>query len=135
MGWSHSRSDPTAGTPSRVPSQPGAKPPLLIGLAWVVALGFIRVTTNRQILVNPLSAKTACAHVQAWLAQPYVSIVHPGDRHAGILFGLFDRLGTAGNLTTDAHLAALAIEHQAELHSTDSDFSRFAGLRWTNPVA
>ncbi len=57
------------------------------------------------------------------------------ERHAEILFGLLEGVGTGGNLTTDAHLAALAIEHQAELHSTDVDFHRFSGLRWKNPVA
>jgi len=86
-------------------------------------------------LLNPLPAAVACADVRAWLARPYVSVLHPGDRHAEILFGLLDSLGTAGNLTTDAHLAALAIEHQAELHSTDADFGRFSGLRWVNPLA
>ena len=55
--------------------------------------------------------------------------------HAEIVFGLLETLGSAGNLTTDAHLAALAIEHQAELHLTDRGFGRFAGLRWTNPLA
>jgi uncharacterized protein len=54
--------------------------------------------------------------------------------HARILFGILERLGTAGNLTTDAHLAALAIEYQAELASTDTDFARFPGLRWFNPI-
>ena len=105
-----------------------------VGLAWVAILGFIRITTNRQILVHPFSASEACAHVRTWLERPYVSTIHPGDRHAEILFGLFDSIGTAANLTTDAHLAALAIEHQAELHSTDADFTRFSGLRWTNPL-
>jgi hypothetical protein len=60
--------------------------------------------------------------------------MHPGERHASILFELLRRLGTAGNLTSDAHLAALAIEHQAEVCSTDADFARFPGLRWSNPV-
>ena len=106
-----------------------------VGLAWVGLLGFIRITTHRQILENPMPVSTACAHARAWLARPYVSILHPGDRHAEILFGLLESLGTAGNLTTDAHLAALAIEHQAELHSTDADFRRFAGVRWANPLA
>lgn len=105
-----------------------------VGLAWVGILGFIRLTTNRQILVHPFSPADACAHVRAWLDRPYVSVVQPGDRHAEILFGLFEALGTAANLTTDAHLAALALEHQAELHSTDADFTRFSGLRWTNPL-
>lgn len=105
-----------------------------VGLAWVAVLGFIRIGTHRQILSSPLPVAVACAHARAWLSQPYVSIVDPGGRHAEILFGLLESLGTAGNLTTDAHLAALAIEHQAELHSTDADFKRFPGLRWVNPL-
>jgi hypothetical protein len=106
-----------------------------VGLAWVAVLGFIRIATHRQVLHNPLPVTTACGHARAWLSQPYVGIVDPGDRHAGILFGLLEALGTAGTLTTDAHLAALAIEHQAELHSTDADFRRFPGLRWINPLS
>jgi toxin-antitoxin system PIN domain toxin len=107
----------------------------LVGLPWAVVLGFIRLTTHRQVMSNPLPVTTACQHVRAWLGQPAVSLIDPGSRHAEILFGLLESLGTAGNLTTDAHLAALAIEHQAELHSTDVDLSRFSGLRWVNPLA
>lgn len=108
--------------------------PAPVGLPWVVALGFIRITTHPRIVANPLPTETACARVEAWLDQPQVFILHPGERHPEILFDLLRRLGTAGNLTTDAHLAALCIEHQAELHSTDADFTRFSGLRWRNPV-
>ena len=106
-----------------------------VGLSWVAILGFIRITTHRQVLSNPLPVQVACGHARAWLAQPYVTMLDPGVRHAEILFGLLESVGTAGNLTTDAHLAALAIEHQAELQSTDADFARFPGLRWTNPLA
>lgn len=106
-----------------------------VGLAWSVALGYIRITTHPRITEHPLSPDRACAHVEAWLAQPQVALLHPGERHAAILFGLLRRLGTAGNLTSDAHLAALAIEHQAEVASTDADFARFPGLRWRNPLA
>jgi len=109
--------------------------PAPVGLAWAVLLGFVRIATHRSILENPLPVEAACAHVRSWLAQPQALILHPGERHAEILFDLLGRAGTAGNLTTDAHLAALAIEHQAELHSSDADFSRFSGLRWRNPVA
>jgi uncharacterized protein len=109
--------------------------PAPVGLPWAVALGFIRITTHPRVVAHPLPVTAACAHVAAWLAQPQLFPLHPGDRHAAILFDLLRRLGTAGNLTTDAHLAALAIEHQAELHSTDVDFARFAGLRWRNPLA
>jgi hypothetical protein len=105
-----------------------------VGIAWAVALGFIRITTHPRVLRFPLPATVACGHVERWLAQPQVVLVHPGERHAAILFDLLKRLGTAGNLTTDAHLAALAIEHQAEVCSTDADFARFSGLRWSNPL-
>ena len=109
----------------------GSRP---VGLAWVVILGFIRITTHRQILLRPFTENTACARAREWLQRPCVSVLHPGDRHAEILFGLLETLGTAANLTTDAHLAALALEYQAELYSTDADFQRFLGLRWVNPL-
>ncbi len=110
----------------------GSRP---VGLPWVAILGFVRIATHRQILSRPLPVRAACDRARAWLARPFVAVLHPGERHAEILFGLLEDLGSAGNLTTDAHLAALAIEHQAELHSTDADFRRFAGLRWKNPLA
>lgn len=106
-----------------------------VALAWAAILGFIRVTTHRQILANPLPVSEACDHVREWLSRPQVSLLDPGPRHATVILALLESLGTAGNLTTDAHLAALAMEHQLELHSTDADFSRFRGLRWINPLA
>ena len=105
-----------------------------VGLAWAVLLGFVRITTHSSVLSRPLDAKDACGIVRTWLDRPQGGILHSGERHAGIVFGLLESLGTAGNLTTDAQLAALAIEHQAELHSTDADFSRFTGLKWRNPL-
>jgi predicted nucleic acid-binding protein len=72
--------------------------------------------------------------VDGWLAQPNAVIVHPGRRHASIVRELLEATGSGGNLTTDAHLAALAIEHGAEIQTADSDFHRFAGLRWSNPL-
>lgn len=109
--------------------------PAPVGLPWAVVLGFIRIATHPGILADPLTPGAACEHAEAWLDQPQVLLLHPGEGHAAILFGLLRGLGAAGNLTTDAHLAALAIEHQAELHSTDADFARFPGLKWRNPMA
>lgn len=105
-----------------------------VGLPWVVVLGFIRLSTYRTLATHPLSAMEACEIVESWLARPQVSVLQPGARHAEILCDLLRSAGTAGNLTTDAHLAALAIEHGVELCSTDSDFAGFAGLRWHNPL-
>ncbi len=105
-----------------------------VGFAWAVLLGFVRISTKRTVFPNPLSPTTALDLVDGWLAQPCVTVVHPTERHAGILRDLIIRVGAAGNLTTDAHLAALAIEHGAQLYSADADFSRFPGLRWVDPL-
>ena len=105
-----------------------------VGLAWVVVLGFVRLMSNRRVLARPLSAPEAVQRCRSWLLQPNVRIVMPGPTHMDVLSGLLD--GPMGpNLVTDAHLAALAIEHQAELHSNDRDFARFSGLTWRNPIA
>lgn len=106
-----------------------------VGLAWLVVLGFLRVTTHPRVMPSPLSAREAVSVVDDWLQQPMVRLVEPSERHWEILTTLLDELGTAGNLTSDAHLAALAIEHGARLCSTDNDFSRFEHLRWENPLA
>ena len=103
--------------------------------AWAVLLAFVRLTTNPRVFEAPLRSGEALDLVDGWLARPCSTVVHPTERHAAILRELLEPLGTAGNLTSDAHLAALAIEHGAELCSSDSDFSRFAGLRWLDPLA
>ena len=103
-------------------------------LTWVVLLAFIRLTTSSRVFQSPLTTSEALDLVDGWLVQHCASVVHPTSRHASVLRELLEPLGTAGNLTTDAHLAALAIEHGAELCSTDRDFSRFTGLRWANPL-
>ena len=105
-----------------------------VALPWVVLLGFLRIATNKRILPHPLSASQAMTVVDSWLAQPAVRVLLPGDEHWRILKSLLTETGTAGNLTTDAHLAALAIENGATLYSTDTDFHRFPRLRWTNPL-
>ena len=105
-----------------------------VGVAWVVVLGFVRLMSNRRVLAKPMSASEAAGHCKSWLVRPNVRIVLPGPTHMDILASLLAK-PIGPNLVTDAHLAALAIEHQAELHSNDSDFARFSGLTWHNPVA
>ncbi len=104
-----------------------------IGLAWVALLGFVRLTTNRRIVTRPLRVQQAMAVVASWLDLPHVHLAQPSDTHFARLRTELERLGTAGNLTTDAHLAVLAIERGYVLHTTDADFARFPGLRWINP--
>ena len=106
-----------------------------VGLPWVVLLGFLRISTNPRILSRPLSALRAMEIIDGWLALPCVRTLAPLEDHWRLVRSLLTGSGTAGNLTTDAHLAAIAIENGCELCSTDTDFQRFSGLRWINPLA
>lgn len=105
-----------------------------VALPWVSVLGFIRLMTHRAVLMTPIAPAQAVAHARGWMARPNVEPLDPGVRHLDILHRLLTEIGVGGNLTTDAHLAALAIEHEAELYSNDTDFGRFPGLRWRNPL-
>ena len=104
-----------------------------VGFAWIALLAFIRVGTNSSILPTPMSAAEATGQVEAWLAAPAAVIAQPSPRHASLLRGLLRDTGTAGNLTNDAHLAALALEHGADIVSFDRDFARFPGVRHRLP--
>jgi toxin-antitoxin system PIN domain toxin len=105
-----------------------------VGLPWVVVLGFVRVMTSRVVLTDPMGPVEALEHVHSWIERPQIQVLVPGPRHLEILTEIMHISGASGRLTTDAHLAALAIETQSELHSNDADFSRFPGLRWKNPM-
>lgn len=105
-----------------------------VALCWPVINAFIRIGTNPRLHQRPLTLKEASERVQSWLDQPCVRLIQPTDQH-WTLFQQMLRSGKAvGNLVSDAHLAALAVEHNCMLHSTDADFSRFKGLKWKNPV-
>jgi toxin-antitoxin system PIN domain toxin len=103
-------------------------------LSWLVLTAFIRIATNRRVFVHPLNIDQACKRVESWLGQPCVRIVQPTSAHWDVLKNLLQVGQATGNLVSDCHLAALAIEHGCELCSTDSDFSRFPGLKWRNPL-
>jgi uncharacterized protein len=109
--------------------------PETVGISWNVLLAFLRLTTRQGLFRRPLPVEAAFDVVRAWLDQPSSYVVHPGPRHLEILRELLLPMGAGGNLTSDAHLAALAIEHGAQLCSSDADFARFPGLKWRNPVA
>lgn len=104
------------------------------GVAWMALLAFVRLSTSPRVFEEPFPVEEAIALVESWLDLPCVRVLHPGPRHATLLRQLLEPLGSAGNLTTDAHLAAIALEHDAILCSADADFSRFPGLRWRNPL-
>ena len=106
-----------------------------VGLPWHSLLAYLRITTSRRGFMHPQTAEDSWRQVRAWLNQPNVWIPEPLTSHADILESLLVSARISGNLVSDAHLAALAIEHGLILCSNDGDFSRFKELRWMNPLA
>lgn len=109
----------------------GAEP---VCLCWPVVTAFIRIGTNVRLHRRPLTLGEGVERVQSWCDQPCVRIIYPGEQHWAI-FQVMLRDGKAiGSLVSDAHLAAMAVEHNCILQSTDADFARFKGLKWNNPI-
>ena len=108
--------------------------PREVGLASPALFGFLRIATNPRVLTAPMPVTVAIGHITSWLEQPNVRFLVAGGRHLDLAFELLADVGTAGNLTTDVQLAALALELDAELHSNDSVFGRFKALHWVNPL-
>jgi len=104
-----------------------------VGFAWMVVLTFLRVSTSPAAFARSLSVEAACAVIEHWLAQPAAVEIEPGADHLDRVRRLLAAVGTAGNLVNDAHLAALALEYDAEVVSFDRDFARFEGVRWRVP--
>ena len=106
-----------------------------IGLPWIVLVGFLRITTHPRAFATPLGADAACDLVDDWLALDVVSVPVEKPGHWKALRDFVRASGTAGNLVTDAHIAAIASTRDAALVSCDRDFERFGGLRVENPLA
>jgi len=109
--------------------------PRRVGLPWMSLTAFLRISTNPRATARPLSPSDASAFVRDWLAADVVWQPGPGPRHGEIFLELVDEGQLTGNLVSDAHLAAIAMEHGLVLASNDSDFGRFSGLHWDNPLA
>ncbi len=105
-----------------------------VGIPLQSAMAFLRITTNQNIPLGRLELSAAIAIVEAWLDQPGVQILYPTEQHWPIFRRMLLEGRAAGVLGTDAHLAALTVEYGGILCSTDSDFARFPGLRWRNPL-
>jgi toxin-antitoxin system PIN domain toxin len=105
-----------------------------VGLPWQTVAAFLRITTNSRLPGERLSVKEAVQIVDLWLQQPNVRLLAPGDDHWVLLRRTMLEGQASGALISDAQLAALTIEFGGVLHTTDRDFARFPGLRWTNPL-
>ena len=104
-----------------------------VGFSWIVLLAFLRLSTRAGLFPTPLPVEQSVARVRSWLSVPTALVVEPTPRHLDVLAGLVRLVGTGGNLVSDAHLAALALEHDAAIVTYDNDFDRFEGVRWERP--
>jgi len=100
----------------------------------VVVFGFVRISTHSRIFTNPLSVAEASAHVRSWLDRKQVRLHDMLPEDVETALSLLETAGTAGNLTSDAQIAAVALRLDAEVHTADLDFGRFAGVRFSNPL-
>jgi toxin-antitoxin system PIN domain toxin len=108
---------------------------LPVGFPWPTLLAFLRLVTNPRIFERPEPIEQAWRQAEAWLNNPVSWVPEPTERHREILARLLLGHGARANLVPDAHLAALALEHGLVLCSSDSDFARFPGLRWHDPLS
>lgn len=106
----------------------------IVGLPWQSVAAFIRITTNPRIPGQRFTLDEVVQVVDQWLEQPNVRLLAPGDQHWSLLRNLLIEGQAWGPLATDAQLAALTIENGGVLQTTDRDFARFSGLKWTNPI-
>lgn len=105
-----------------------------VGFCPIVLFSFLRLATNPRVFTQPMSVAEATSRMQAWLDRPNARVLYPGPEHMAEVFALLKAAGTAGNLVSDAQIAALAVEYRATIHSADTDFARFKGLDWINPL-
>ena len=105
-----------------------------VGIPWVVSTGFVRLMTHPRVLDRPAAPLEAIDYVNQWFRYPHIGPINPSSEHISHFRRNLAAAGVGGNLVADAHIAALAMEYQAEVHSNDTDFSRFPGLLWRNPL-
>lgn len=105
-----------------------------VGLPWQVISAFLRIVTNPKLPGLSRSREAAMGTVDEWLAQPNVRVLTPGDGHWRLFRRMVMEGQAAGDLVSDAQIAALTIEYGGVLHTADRDFARFPGLRWVNPL-
>jgi toxin-antitoxin system PIN domain toxin len=106
-----------------------------VGIAPPVLFGFVRIATNRRVFVTPMELEHATRIVEDWLSLPSIHVLRPGPRHVTVAFELLRAAGTSRDLTTDAQIAAYALENRGVVHTIDADFSRFPTVRHIDPLA
>ncbi len=105
-----------------------------IGIPWIVTTGFVRLMSNPRVVVTPLHPSEAASYAESWFSHTHITPINPGADHLSHFRQNLAVPGGGTNLVADAHIAALSMEYDVEVHSADSDFARFPGVRWRNPL-
>jgi toxin-antitoxin system PIN domain toxin len=106
-----------------------------VGLPWPSLLAFVRLASNPLVVRRPVTVAAAWRQVREWLSADAAWVPLPTDRHAEILESILQAPAMSARLVSDAHLAALALEHGLTICSTDGDFAKFPDVSWENPLA
>jgi len=107
---------------------------VVFALSWQAITAFLRISTSPKAFPQPFDLPEAVEIVDEWLNRPNIVILTPMKSHWAIFQDLINEGQTKAALMMDAHLAALAIEHDATLATTDRDFSKFSRLKTINPL-
>ena len=105
-----------------------------IGLPWSVSTGFVRLMANPMVVSPILEPLASWNVVSDWFEYPHVVPLNPGRNHIELMRETLGVAGISHSVVTDAHIAAIALEHDGEVHSKDSRFGRIPGLRWVDPL-
>ncbi len=107
----------------------------IVGLTYPVLFAFVRVGTKTPAYATPMSVPEAARVVSSWLDRRSVRVLREDAQHFERVIALLVEAGSSGgNLVTDAQIAAIAIAHQATVHTNDRDFQRFKGLKTFYPL-
>src|SRR6185295_3570796 len=108
--------------------------PQEMALSELILAAVVRIGTNPRVFQPCPTADEVFAFVDALRSAGEARRIAPGPRHWTIFRDLVLGGGIRGSDTTDAYLAALALEHGCEWWTTDGGFDRFPGLRWRNLI-
>lgn len=107
-----------------------------VGLTHPTLFAFLRISTNGKIYTNPMTLGEAAGHMRSWLARRISRVLEPPADHSEQVIELLETAGgTAGNLVTDAQIAAFAQSYRAVVHTSDRDFLRFPDVHCHFPLS
>lgn len=99
-----------------------------LGLIDIALVGFLRIVTNRRAFKTPSKIDEALEFASALYTQSNCTRIGSSEAWWRHLTQLSAALNASGNLLTDLHIAAVAIDHKGTVVTLDKDFKNIPGL-------